>query len=131
MAESEWAKNHRDSERLAGEAESVIASFRAWMARRGRLWDENKNPCFTARDLYRRAAASEEAALLGVPDANIQTRGITAVRAVNLWLKAGRRDEAERSARRSLRELVLPPSARGQLEALLADAGIFGPGEGM
>jgi hypothetical protein len=74
-----WAEFHRESERLALDAQ---ASMR----------DRN---IAQAEELYKKAAALEWHALECIDVSKVRTRGITAVSAVALWFKAG--DEGELS----------------------------------
>ncbi len=74
----------------------------------------------TARTLHAEAAVLESALAKDVsPDAP-RVHGLLAVSAVARWIRAGRRDEAERLARESLRDRRLTLGAQVELAELLA-----------
>lgn len=97
-----WAERHRESERLAAEAEAA--------ARRG----DNA----AAKDLYAQAAREEVAALSFVGADKPRTLGITAVSATALWYHAGNLAEAERVAHQAA-AAGMPAFALAELRAIL------------
>jgi len=99
-----WMDLHRQSERLAGEAQLRIARDHSG-----------------AGELYGKAAEAEEAALARIPRDKVRTRGIIGVSATALWFKSGQLDKAERLGRTLLREQTLPPFARSELQSILDD----------
>ncbi|HET7459840.1 MAG TPA: hypothetical protein VFJ82_01280, partial [Longimicrobium sp.] len=101
---SEWLDLHRQSERLAGEAQLSVAQDRGGAA-----------------ELYRRAAEFEEAALAKIPADKVRTRGIIGVSATALWFKSGNLEQAERLGRRLLEETTLPAFARSEVQEILND----------
>ena len=98
-----WLKHHRLSEELASNAEVA--------ARRG----EHTR----AKQLYVKAAQSEELALKDVEPAKSRTYGITAVSAVALHYKAAQWKQARNLANRCLNSGRLPDFATRQIEELL------------
>ena len=98
-----WLEFHRQSERLASEAE--IASRQ----------QDNQ----LARHLYLSAAQAEEKALLEVEIEKSRTYGITAVSAVSLYFKASEWQLARSLAHRCLGTEHLPAFAYPQLDDLL------------
>lgn len=99
-----WADLHRESERLASEAQLSVAA----------------RPEHAA-ELYARAAELEEAALAGVDAGKVRTRGIVGVSAAALRFKSGNLDRAEELARELLGEPALPAFAVGELEGIVED----------
>ena len=118
-----WAEHHRESARLASEAEVAM--------RRGDI--------VAGRDLYARAARCELAALSSVGPDKSRTLGITAVSAAALWYHAGELKEAARVAHYASNLEGLPAFAAVELRTLLQaiwnetaqrDAGLsFVPGQ--
>lgn len=118
-----WAEHHRESERLASEAEAA--------ARRGDI--------VGARGLYAKAAQSEVAALSFLGPDRARTLGITAVSAAALWYHAGDLHQAARVAHQASTLAALPSFAAAELRTLLQaiwnetaqrDAGLsFVPGQ--
>jgi hypothetical protein len=98
-----WATHHSQSEHYASLAELAVR-------------DDNHQGSL---ELYRRAAEAEASALSCLSSRKTRTRGITAVRAVALWLNSGNVRQAQRVAKQLLREGSLPPFAVGQLQAML------------
>ena len=98
-----WLEYHRESERLASDAEIT--------AHRG---DGER-----ARALYNKAAEAEVNALQEVEDDKPRTYGITAVSAVSLYFKAEEWQAARSLAHRCLGSERLPGFAYRQLEDLL------------
>lgn len=98
-----WAEHHRESERLASEAEIAM--------RRGDI--------ATAKNLYAKAAQSEAAALSFVGPDKSRTLGITAVSAAALWYHAGDLKEAARIAHYASTLSGLPAFAAAELRTLL------------
>lgn len=98
-----WNDHHTRSEHLALEAADAR-----------RAGDSAR-----AEDLYRRAAAEEDAALGDLPREKNRTRAITAVSAVALWYKGRDYASAEAAAYRSLAPVDLPAFAEAQLRQLL------------
>jgi len=101
---TDWSDLHRQSERLAADAQACA----------GKRADE-------AAELYRRAAEAEEAALEGIGAEKVRTRGIIGVSAAALRLKSGDLDGAEKVARRLLDESALPAFATAELKEILQD----------
>ena len=99
-----WMDLHRQSERLAGEAQLRVAH----------------DPSGAA-ELYRQAAEAEEAAFAKIAADKVRTRGIIGVSATALWFKSGRLNQAERLGRNLLNEERLPQFARSELQAILDD----------
>jgi hypothetical protein len=98
-----WSERHRESERLAAEAEAAI--------RRGDVgW---------ARECYAKAADAEEAALDALDRTKARTLGIAAVSSVSLRYKAAQYGLAEAATYRWLASGELPEFAVGQLKDLL------------
>jgi hypothetical protein len=97
-----WADLHKQSERLASQAQMVSA----------------QSPD-RARELYAEAAKLEAAAISELTPTKIRTLGITAVSAVALWFKARQFGEAQKLAYRLLANDALPPFAIEQLQGLL------------
>jgi hypothetical protein len=98
-----WATHHSKSERYASLAELAV--------RNGGLQG--------SLELYKRAAAEEALALSCLSKRKTQTRGITAVRVVALWLNAGNLRQARRVADQLVGEGSLPDFAVTQLHAML------------
>ena len=98
-----WIVLHRESERLASEAE---------IAMRNRRFPE-------AIDLYAKAARQEEQAALALEPNKKRTIGITAVSAAALHYKAGAFDDAAAVANRWLRHPGLKQAHVDQLCTLL------------
>jgi hypothetical protein len=98
-----WLEYHRESERLAAEAETAT--------RRG---DTDQ-----ARELYKEAAEAEELALQDLEPSKSRTLGISAVSAVSLYFKASTLAAAESVAYRLLTSEHLPEFAADQLRGLL------------
>lgn len=98
-----WAERHRESERLAAEAEAAV-----------RGGDTHR-----AKFLYAQAADIEEAALMALDRTKARTLGISAVSAVSLRYKAGQHQLAEVAAYKWLASGNLPDFAIGQLKDLL------------
>lgn len=98
-----WAEHHRESERLASEAEAA--------ARSGDIG--------RARSLYAKAAQSEVSALSFVGPDKSRTLGITAVSAAALWYHAGNLQEAARIAHHASTLPGLPAFAVAELRTLL------------
>jgi hypothetical protein len=98
-----WPEHHRESGRLAAEAE---AATRGGDARR-------------ALALYAQAADAEEAALNSLDRTKTRTLGISAVSTVSLRYKAAQFQLAEAAAYRWLASGELPDFAVGQLKNLL------------
>lgn len=97
-----WLEHHQQAEQLASEAD--ITEFRA-------------------RNLYRQAAEAEARALKEVKPEHHRTRGITAVSAAALYLKAGRPRTACAFAQDILaRPARLPEFAKAQLREIIAAA---------
>ena len=97
-----WQEYHRESERLASDAE--VASR-----------DGERE---SARCLYLRAAQAETRAIKALDHSKTRTLGISAVSAASLYFKAGRYEEAESAAARWLASPV-PSFAKDQLQLLL------------
>jgi hypothetical protein len=97
-----WADLHRQSERLAAEAQAAA------------LQSPER-----ARELYVQAATLEADALGELAPTKLRTLGITAVSAVALWFKARRFAEAQKLAYRVLANESLLPFAVEQLQGLL------------
>ena len=118
-----WTVHHRESERLASEADAAL-----------RLGDRA-----AAKDLYAKSAVAEATALTFVGAEKPRTLGITAVSAASLWYHAGNLQEAERAAHGALVLAGLPAFATVELRTLLQsiwneaaqqDAGLtFVPGQ--
>lgn len=98
-----WIEHHRESERLAGEAEIA--------AREGEI--------VRAQNLYRQAAQDEECALHALEPTKARTLGISAVSAVSLYYKGRQFVQAESLAYRCLVSEHLPEFAHEQLRGLL------------
>ena len=98
-----WLEHHRQSERLASDAEVA--------ARRGERSQ--------ALELYAKAAQAEESALQEVEATKLRTYGITAVSAVSLHSKALQWELARRLAHRCLGSGRLPDFASQQMDELL------------
>jgi hypothetical protein len=98
-----WPERHRESERLAAEAEAAL--------RRG--------DARVAQDLYAQAADAEEAALSALDGTKTRTLGICAVSTVSLRYKAAQFHLAEVTAYRWLANGELPDFAVGQIKDLL------------
>lgn len=97
-----WLEHHRESERLASDAEVA--------ARGGRVE--------SARDLYSRAAQAEVRAIEALDHSKSRTLGISAVSAAALCFKAAEYEQAESLAARWLAGPV-PSFAKEQLRLLL------------
>lgn len=97
-----WADLHEQSERMAAEAGSLIAS----------------SPD-RARQLYAEAAKLEAKALTDLSPSKTRTLGITAISAVALWFKARHFEEAQRLAHLVMANDALPAFASRQLQELL------------
>lgn len=102
-----WDTHHRESERLASEAETRLA----------------RGDRTVARSLYRRAAEAEERALDALDPAKVRTRGITGVSAVSLWLKAGEPAQVARLGEQLLADRALPRFAAVQVRELVDGVG--------
>jgi hypothetical protein len=100
-----WNAYHSESERLAGRAEALLADGRYEVA----------------ADEYRGAAEAEERAFAALGPSRSRTRGITAVSAVSLWLKAGDLERVRALGARLLDREALPAFARGQIREILED----------
>jgi hypothetical protein len=98
-----WSERHRESERLAAEAEAAM---------RG---DDIRR----AKSLYAQAADAEEGALMALDRTKARTLGISAVSNVSLRYKAGQYQLAEATAYNWLASGTLPDFAVGQLKDLL------------
>jgi hypothetical protein len=98
-----WTHHHRESERLASEAEVA--------ARRG--------DAAASRSLYAQAAQSEVSALSLLGPDKSRTLGITAVSAASLWYHAKNIEEAARVAHYASILPGLPAFAAADLRALL------------
>jgi hypothetical protein len=98
-----WADYHTQSERFATDAELAV--------RQGAIE--------RSMALYRLAAQAEAHALAERDVTKTRTRGITAVRAVALWYKAGDYPQAQRIAHQWLGTDLRPPFAVEQLQGLL------------
>src|SRR5262245_7740618 len=98
-----WAEHHRESARLAGEAEAAVRSG---------------NPTL-AKTLYAQAAEAEETALASLDSSKSRTVGISAVSAASLRYKAGQYQLAEVTAYKWLAGGSLPDFAAAQLKDLL------------
>lgn len=101
---NEWLDLHRQSERLAGEAQLSVAQG-----------------LDGAAESYRKAAEFEEAALALIPGDKPRTRGIIGVSATALWFKSGQLERAERFGRTLLEETPLPAFARSEVQDILND----------
>lgn len=98
-----WAVHHRESERLASEADAAL-----------RLGDRA-----AAKSLYTKSAVQEAAALSYVGADKPRTLGITAVSVAALWYHAGELSEAERAAHGALMMAGMPAFAIVELRTLL------------
>jgi tetratricopeptide (TPR) repeat protein len=98
-----WDEHHRDSERLAIEAELALKSS-----------DSN-----SARDLYRQAAEAEYRALSEIGPNKPRTLAITVVSVVSLYYKAGKIQKAQAIAEEWLKKGDLLPFAEGQIKEIL------------
>jgi hypothetical protein len=98
-----WSKHHRESERLACEAEAALRSGDTAAARR----------------FYAEAAQAEVEALSCVEPEKPRTLGITAVSAAALWYHAGDLEAAARVAHDASALPGLPAFAAAELGALL------------
>lgn len=98
-----WAEHHRESERLASEAEAT--------ARRGDRAG--------AKSLYAKAAQAEFVALSFVGPDKPRTLGITAVSTAALWYHAGDLQEAARVSHYASTLPALPAFASAELRTLL------------
>lgn len=98
-----WASYHLQSEKLASLAEEAV---------RERLFSRSL-------EFYRDAAKQEEYALECLDPSKVRTRGITAVSAVSLWVKANEFQKAKVLAYKCLGSDSLPLFAVEQLEELL------------
>jgi hypothetical protein len=98
-----WSEHHRESERLASEAEAAM----------------RHGDTAVARSLYVKAAQAGVSALSCVGPEKSRTLGITAVSAAALWYHAGDLDKAARVARDASTLPGLPPFAAAELRALL------------
>lgn len=97
------AIHHRESERLASEAEAAM-----------RLGHRD-----VAHELFRQSARSEERALAVVGTDKPRTLGVTAVSAAALWYHAGELQEASRVAHSASTLAGLPAFAATELRMLL------------
>lgn len=97
-----WLEHHRESERLASEAQ---------FARRE---DRRRD----AEDLYLRAADAEVQAITDLNPSKARTLGISAVSAASLYYKAAQYSQAKEVAERWLGEAI-PSFAKDQLRNLL------------
>jgi superfamily II DNA/RNA helicase len=102
-----WDYYHSLSEKFASAADAAI-----------RAGDHAQ-----AQDLFRQAATEEAAALEAVEHNKQRTRGVTAVSAVALWLKARDYSAAETLAHRCLQDEEMPSFAEKQLRDLLRAIG--------
>jgi hypothetical protein len=100
-----WDSYHSESERLAGHAEALLADGR---------YD-------VAAEEYRGAAEAEERAFAALAPSRSRTRGITAVSAVSLWLKAGDFAHVRMLGTRLLDHESLPAFAQAQIRQILED----------
>lgn len=100
-----WDAYHSESERLAGRAEVLLADGR----------------CDVAAEEYRRAAEAEERAFAELAPSKSRTRGVTAVSAVSLWLKAGELERVRALGARLLGHESLPTFAQVQIREILED----------
>ena len=98
-----WLEHHRESERLAADAELA----------------ERRGSRPEAQQLYSRAAQAEARALDDVEPSKSRTYGISAVSVVSLYFKATQLPDAEAMAYGSLASGRLPGFAREQLRGLL------------
>lgn len=98
-----WDLYHSESERLAHEA-------------------QDSGDAGTARGLYRGAAEAEERALVALDPAKSRTRGITAVSALALWLKAECLDVVTARGEELVADDSLPHFAREQIREILDQA---------
>lgn len=98
-----WATHHAKSERYASLAELAV----------------HNGAYARSLKLYRRAAVEELLALSCLSKRKTRKRGITAVRAVALWLNAGNLLRAQHIADQLLKEESLPTFAVSQLLAML------------
>lgn len=98
-----WPERHRESERLAAEAEAAV-----------RAGDVPR-----AKSFYVQAADAEEAALKALDQTKTRTLGISAVSTASLRYKAGQYQLAEVTAYNWLASGTLPDFAVGQLRDLL------------
>jgi hypothetical protein len=94
-----WDAHHTESEQLASEAELLLS--------RGHRTQ--------AANLYRRAAEAEERAFFALDAGKSRTRGITAISALSLWLKAGECEHVAELGERLLSTEALPRFAREQI----------------
>lgn len=101
---SDWLDLHRQSERLAGEAQLSVAQGLSG-----------------GSESYRKAAEFEEAALGLISGDKPRTRGIIGVSATALWFKSGHLDRAQRLGRKLLEEEALPAFARSEVQEILND----------
>ena len=97
-----WLEHHKESERLASDAET---------ASRGNRRD-------VARELYLRAAQAESRAIEALDHSRPRTLAISAVSAASLYFKAAHYEEAESLAARWLAHSV-PSFAKDQLRLVL------------
>jgi hypothetical protein len=98
-----WAELHKESERLATEAQLSLLAH---------------NPGKTS-ELYKSAAEFEKRALDSLELSKVRTRGITAVSAVALWFKGGEYALAEQLACSMLADPLVPDFARADLRTLV------------
>lgn len=98
-----WSKYHKESQKLAIEAEFALAN--------GKQEEALK--------LYRNAAEFEEKSLNELDDSKIRTKGITVVSAVALWYKAEEFTRAEQLAYSNLGDSSLIDFARDELRNLV------------
>jgi hypothetical protein len=97
-----WATHHSKSNRYVSLAELAVRNgdSHGWL------------------ELYRHAAEEEALALASLSNRKTQTRGVTAVRAVALWLNAGNLQQARGVADQLLKDGSLPQFAVAQLQAM-------------
>ena len=97
-----WLENHRESERLASQAQLA--------------WREDRRQ--DAEDLYLRAADAEVQAIAELNPSKARTLGISVVSAASLYYKAAQHSLAKEVAERWLGEAI-PVFAKDQLRSLL------------
>lgn len=97
-----WATHHSKSNRYVNLAELAVRNgdSHSWL------------------ELYGHAAEEEALALASLSKRKTQTRGVTAVRAVALWLNAGNLQQARGVADQLLKDGSLPQFAVAQLQAM-------------
>ena len=98
-----WDKLHAESEQLATEAQLALHALNTERA----------------LALYKQAAQAEQKALERLDLSKVRTRGITAVSAVALWLKANEYEIAEQLAYSMLADRNIPEFAHEELKKLV------------